>query len=85
MLVMAAGSNTQAEAVDKRDQIIAEYYAHNPRDADFYRWKAGPKWTENEYMKWYSTRTLSFQSQPGISDIFGVDRTGNKMPGFVMN
>jgi hypothetical protein len=69
----------------KRDGVIAEYYDHNPRDSDYFRWKSGRhKWSDRDYLRWYQTRTRAFQARPGVASIFGIDETKDKLPGFTV-
>jgi hypothetical protein len=85
LLGTQAGLSSQARSEDRRDQVIAEYYAHNPHDADYYRWRKRRNWTIEDYLRWFSTRTLYFQNQPGVAAAFGIDRAGKRTPGFVVN
>ena len=86
LFAMAAGPPGSAFADEARDAVIAAYYSSNPRDDDFRRWRDNrDAWTDEDYLRWYTSRTLDFQTQPGVAAAFGVTGTGDSMPGFQVN
>jgi hypothetical protein len=85
LMSMAAAPTVSALSDAKRDKVIAKYYEQNPRDHDYYRWKKGRRnWSDQDYLRWYQARTRDFQAGPGIAALFGVDETGDKVPGFTV-